>query len=171
MKEYGMDLELLPSEYKVNHSLVFNVQHNENRIVTLIEKYKGVNTLCAVYKFKSNEQATAEWNELVKLLQTDSELFDEKLKLFSTGMATQVKLDDFMSSVVETGLCITLVKDITEDILKTHDTYESLEKFINGNSYEYQGVVLKTESGIRTKFRNENYEVVKDLKGFSSNYD
>lgn len=164
-EQAGLDLDQLPVEYKMNHSLVFNVQHNENRIVTPVEKDKGSNTLCAVYKFKSNEQTTTEWDAVVKALQTNPEEFDEKLKTFSTGMVTQVKLSDFMSSIVESGLPFTPIKDITEDILKAHSSYESFERFINSNTYEFQGIVLKTESGIRTKFRNENYEVIKELKG------
>ena len=164
-KRTGLDLELLPSEYKSNHSLVFNVQHNENRIVTPIEKDKGVNTLCAVYKFKSNEQATSEWDDLVKSLQTNTDIFDDKLEVFSTNMATQINLTDFMASIVESGLPFTLIKDITDEILKTYSDYESFEKFIHSKPYEYQGVVMKTESGIRTKLRNEKYDEIKDLKG------
>lgn len=161
----GLNLDNLPEEYKVNHSYVFNVQHNENRIITPIEKGKGVNTLCAVFKFKSGTQATAEWDDVIDTIQKNPESFREKLKILSTDMVTQLNLDDFVVNMSENGLPFKTVKNITAEIMKNYSDYESFEAYINSNAYDFQGIVLKTESGIRTKIRNKEYDIIKELKG------
>lgn len=161
----GLDLDKLPAEYNMNHSFVFNVQHSGNRVVTPIEKGKGVNTLCAVFKFKSNEQVDREWNDMVSSLHDNPDTFDDKFKQFYSGMVEQLDLTKFVEDMSAKGFPFTAVKNITPDVLRHFNDYDSFEKFIDGNPYEYQGVVIKTPSGIRTKYRNDQYNMVKELKG------
>ena len=159
----GLDLNKLPDKYRKNHSFVFNVQHYENRIISPVEEDQGKNTLCTVFRFKSIEDVNQQWDNVVQSLSTDE--FESKMQEYYTNMVTQVNLEDFQAEMQELGLPFNIVKNITVEVAQHASNYEELEKYVNEQGYAFQGVILKNDVGVRTKFRNSQYEEVKELKG------
>ena len=165
-----LDLENLPEEYKKNHSFVFNVQHNENRAITPIEKNNGKNILCAVFKFKSKEQIDKEWNDIINYLNEepfDDHIFNEKIKILSLNMVKELDLKTFQQEMLESGMSFNIINNETFNIIdeKGIKTYEELSKYVNEFDKFNQGIIIKNKYGMRTKIRNDEYNNIRKLKG------
>ena len=60
-----IDLEKIPEELSKDTVLVFNIEHPDNNIISTIKR--NSNMLCAVFKFKNEEDSITEYNSIMSI--------------------------------------------------------------------------------------------------------
>ncbi len=174
---HGTDLNKLPDEFKRNYSLVFNIQHKENRVVT---PNVNRNVLCRVFKFKNQDTVNHQWDNLIKSLGTES--FDEIFEDYYTNMVTEESLELFRELSDEYSLNLNIVdtyyktsyeivEETGEKIAKYEmfESFEDIQHYVDNMTDEFfQGLIIYNSIGQRTKIYNPKYLLLLELKGHSS---
>ena len=116
------NLHNIPEEMMQDIVLVFNIEHPDNHIIA--SNSRNYNTLCGVFKFKTELQSTIEY-ELIKNIDTTNleqdfekvfELIKDSFIQLGTNMITHIPVRDFKQSLVNANLDINL--HIVEEINK-----------------------------------------------------
>ena len=116
------NLHNIPDEMMQDIVLVFNIEHPDNHIIA--SNSRNYNTLCGVFKFKTELQSTIEY-ELIKNIDTTNleqdfekvfELIKDSFIQLGTNMITHIPVRDFKQSLVNANLDINL--HIVEEINK-----------------------------------------------------
>lgn len=174
-KNQNIDLEKLKS--LKNCSFVFNVQHQENRIIA--PKSANCNTLVGCFKFKElNKNKTIFDNFIKYLLESNCENNNEN----SLNYKMVEKLGQHLSDNSITNIDVSIIKEslsdvkfkfpkvVKEIIINKKYEFEDLEKLIkdeiDSQSKFTPGLMIKDNiNNIRTKFRNEDYSFLLEIKG------
>ena len=158
-----------------NHSFVFNVQHKENRVIA--PKSDNCNTLVGCFKFKELSKNKKHFDSFTKyLLETNC----DNDKSFNYKMLE--KLGQNLSENSITSIDVKIIKDsltdveikipkvVKEIVIDKKYEFEDLEKLIkdeiDSQSKFTPGLMIKDNiNNIRTKFRNEDYSFLLEIKG------
>ena len=100
------NLENIPAEIMKDKVLIFNIEHPENRIISM--QARNFNTLCAVYEFKADDIATAEYNAITSInianpTSENTEAITNAFQKLGTNMITQIHVSAFKQLVQEFG--------------------------------------------------------------------
>lgn len=172
-KNQNIDLEKLKS--LKNHSFVFNVQHKENRVIA--PKSDNCNTLVGCFKFKELSKNKNHFDSFTKYLleancdndKSFSYKMLEKLgQNLSQNSITPINLKIIKESL--TDIEIKIPKVVKEIVINKKYEFEDLEKLIkdeiDSQSKFTPGLMIKDNiNNIRTKFRNEDYSFLLEIKG------
>jgi hypothetical protein len=186
----NVKLNDIPEDLLKDKVLVFNIDHPENQV--LFNNSSHVNTLCAVFQFKSEELSKSQYQEIINLANLTDEDNAKILtgfKQLALNMVTQIKVDTFNKSLIESGINIKLdlpklISEIKIDLpdisgmpsaidapyvsnIKNINTFSinELEKQLLTKSREYQGYIIYGNNGERTKIINPNFKEIMNLKG------
>lgn len=118
------NLGQIPAEYMANKVMVFNIEHNENHVISM--QIRNYNTLCAVYQFKTENEVSEEYQALLALVSNGSisistgALDDDNIKLIKdafthlgTGMITQCNLKEVREQMEQFGVKLHFPESIT----------------------------------------------------------
>jgi hypothetical protein len=96
---YNTKLDDIPSSLIKDTVLVFNIEHPENNIISTIKR--NTNTLCAVFRFKSEETSQHEFSNIIStqyipdmIPEIISHIYDGFKKL-GTNMVTQIQVANY----------------------------------------------------------------------------
>ena len=189
----NVKLNDIPEDLLKDKVLVFNIDHPENQV--LFNNSSHLNTLCAVFQFKSEELSKSQYQEIINitnlanLTDEDNEKIRNGFKQLALNMVTQIKLQTFNKSLVDLGINIKLdlpklISEIKIDLpdisgmpsaidapyvsnIKNINTFSinELEKQLLTKSREYQGYIIYGTNGERTKIINPNFKEIMNLKG------
>ena len=168
------NLDAIPEDIMNDTVLVFNIEHPENKIIS--SHLRNFNTLCAVFKFKSEITSQSEYSNIAL---ADSELsIRESFKYLGTNMVTQIQVPIYNKTLLEMGLNINfhfpeVIKSFDRktpegSIMNTNANYLSIEALNNivvNRPKDFQGFIIYGLNGERTKISNQKYKDLKDLKG------
>ena len=167
----GLDLSLIPAELIKDTVLVFNIEHPDNNIIG--KKPINRNTLCGVFKFKSQEESV---DQFLTILNKEEIISDEIKQLFgvlANGMVTQIPVEEFVVACgglnIQTPMIIENINSVSdESIIVTvlHRTsIDNLKSIISHQPIDFQGLMIYGANGERTKIINEKYKSLLELKG------
>ena len=191
-KIYKTNLDIIPSELIKDTVLVFNIEHPDNNIISTIKR--NTNTLCAVFKFKSESISQKEFNDISSITSiTNNECvtFDdtytnqiyESFKILGTNMVIQIQVANYQKYLTDNNVKINfylpkIVKkfeiskkndvdntDIKEQVEVNTFTIDELENIVNKKSKYFHGYILYGVNGERTKITNKKYKELCELKG------
>lgn len=168
------NLDAIPEDIIKDTVLVFNIEHPENKIIS--SQLRNFNTLCAVFKFKSEMTSQSEYSNIAL---ADSELsILESFKYLGTNMVTQIQVPIYNNTLHEMGLNINFHlpeviksfdrKSTEGTIMNTNANYLSIEQLNNivvNRPKDFQGFIIYGLNGERTKISNQKYKDLKELKG------
>jgi hypothetical protein len=80
---FEANLENIPESIINDSVLVFNIEHPENKIIA--PKTRNFNTLCAVYKLKSDEMVSQEWSAIEKIAYSEENVLAIKNAFVTLG--------------------------------------------------------------------------------------
>ena len=168
------NLDAIPEDIMNDTVLVFNIEHPENKIIS--SHLRNFNTLCAVFKFKTEMASQSEYSNIV-LANSDFTIL-ETFKNLGTNMVTQIQVPIYNKTLIEMGLNINFHlpeviksfdrKSPTNTIMNTNANYLSIEELNNivtNRPKDFQGFIIYGLNGERTKISNQKYKDLKDLKG------
>jgi hypothetical protein len=150
----GFDMNTLVERYSANHCFVFNVQHTEHRMIT-----PGIskNTLVKVYRTKSKEIASQQYQDFVSSLGTESN--SEALRRLYTDIVTEVPLEEFRTEPGMDSL------DYIRPVFLSSMSWDGIDTYVELMDNYQQGICLISPDGKRTKIRNPKYTTIRELKG------
>lgn len=180
------NLALIPAEYMANKVMVFNIEHPENRVISMYTR--NYNTLCAVYQFKGESETTECYHSILALvsnhpggLLTDNKVNEikEAFERLGSGMVVQCNLKEVRDQLEGYGVEIH-IPDVVKSFGNTRsnaDTGEpkslaveelslaQLENIVQSRPKDFQGYILYASNGTRSKIMNSQYKELKTLKG------
>ena len=169
----NINLALLPDEFKNNHIFVFNVEHEDNRIVA--PEPVNRNTLVCVYKLGCTELMDGHLTtQLLGRLQNcsvhDGVLleYDAYAIAFNNIADKQlsiVNLDVFVSQLRNYGVNFRVPAVLCKFSGPSIVNAECVKQLLAGQHEYSPGIMIKSPGGLRTKIRNENYTNLIALKG------
>ena len=150
----GFDMNCLVDNYSKDYCFVFNVQHQDHRMIT-----PGVsqNTLIKVYKTKSREISQKQFSLVISSLGQDT--FDRELKTYFTDIVVEVPLEDFRKETNMDKL------HYLQQVYLTDMSWDGIDTYVKSLDCYNQGICLVSPDGKRTKMRNPKYTVLRELKG------
>lgn len=168
------NLDAIPEDIIKDTVLVFNIEHPENKVIS--SQLRNFNTLCAVFKFKSEIASQSEYSNIAL---ADSELsIRESFKYLGTNMVTQIQVPIYNNILHEMGLNINFHlpeviksfdrKSTEGTIMNTNANNLSIEQLNNivvNRPKDFQGFIIYGLNGERTKISNQKYKNLKELKG------
>ena len=168
------NLDAIPEDIIKDTVLVFNIEHPENKIIS--SNLRNFNTLCAVFKFKSEIVSQSEYSNIA-LAENDFTIL-ETFKYLGTNMITQIQVPIYNKMLCEMGLNINfhlpeVIKSFDRktpegSIMNTNANYlniEELNNIVKNRPKDFQGFIIYGLNGERTKISNQKYKDLKDLKG------
>ena len=183
---YNTKLDDIPTSLIKDTVLVFNIEHPENNIISTIKR--NTNTLCAVFRFKSEALSQDEFNNITSVMYT-SELSPETIstiydgfKTLGNNMVTQIQVANYKKYLSDNNVNINFYlpkivksfenvsastdpKSIKEQINVNTFSIEQLEHIVNKKSKFFHGYILYGVNGERTKITNKKYKDLCELKG------
>ena len=191
-KVYNTDLSLIPSELIKDTALVFNIEHPENNIISTIKR--NTNTLCAVFRFKSEIDSQREFSEIMLIeyksnyksvieIDNNSTLIYEGFKTLGTNMCTQIQVSNYKKYLSDNNInvnfylpkVVTKFEKVTTNTIDNIEVKEQidiqslsisqLETLVNNKSKYFHGYILYGLNGERTKITNKKYKDLCELKG------
>ena len=177
-----IDLESISVEYIKDTVLVFNIEHPDNNIISTIKR--NSNILCAVFKFKNEEQSIQEFEHITNIkysFETENDI-KKQFEVLGKSMVTQIKVKDFKQTLYDNNIKVNLqlpklIKYFEkstsekstsdkEDEIDVHTfSLEQLEYIVDNKSKFFHGYIIYGKNGERTKITNKKYKVLCELKG------
>ena len=164
------NLDAIPEDIMNDTVLVFNIEHPENKIIS--SHLRNFNTLCAVFKFKSEMASQSEYSNIV-LADSDFTI-RESFKYLGTNMVTQIQVPIYNKTLLEMGLNINFhLPEVITNFANTTKSYikystlsiEEIDNIVKNRSKDFQGFIMYGLNGERTKISNQKYKDLKNLKG------
>jgi hypothetical protein len=173
---FEANLENIPESIINDSVLVFNIEHPENKIIA--PKTRNFNTLCAVYKLKSDEMVSQEWSAIEKIAYSEENVLAIKNAFVTLGynMVVPVHVSIFKKQIAEFNVKVNLpevissfeksLQDGTKMIVPIDQvSLEQLKSIIGTKNKFFQGYIIYGINGERTKISNPKYKEIRDLKG------
>jgi hypothetical protein len=180
------NLGLIPVDYIANKVMVFNIEHPENRVISL--QTRNYNTLCSVYQFKTDSEVTEQYHLLLELISnhTGGSMCDDLLNQvketfvrLGSGMVTQCNLKEVRDELEEFGVQVRLPDAVKSfgnsragiissehmSIVVEKLSLVQLENIVQSRPKDFQGYILYSTNGARSKIMNSQYKELKMLKG------
>ena len=177
------NLGQIPAEYMANKVMVFNIEHPENHIIST--QPRNCNTLCAVYQFKSDSYVSEIYNALLTFVSNEGVIDDDNITLIKntfkdlgSGMVIQCNLKEVQEQLDQFGVLVhfpdtiksfanTSASDGAEpkSLLMEELTIAQLENIVQHRPRDFQGYIIYSHNGARTKIMNTKYKELKTLKG------
>lgn len=185
--ESGVDMDKWPEDFKKSHCFVFNVEHNENRIIN--PKPNNCNTLVALYKlvdpsvscgFPSPTSLITSFMAEDPMVFTSDQVVQQRLGvlaqgLWSYGTSTihqipQQNIVEYVKMALQTPdneiVLPKCCQFLTNSTAVKADIKKLGSEFIKGqNKYQPGVMIYDMITGARCKIRNEEYSKLLDLKG------
>ena len=171
-----IDLEKIPEALSKDTVLVFNIEHPDNNIISTIKR--NSNMLCAVFKFKNEEDSTTEYNSIMSINYSKENEETIKLQFNKLGenMVTQIHVNHFKKQLYDNECKINfqlpkVIKNFEknntdkEQINVNTFSIEQLEYIVDNKSKFFHGYILYGKNGERTKIANKKYKELCELKG------
>jgi hypothetical protein len=164
----GISLESLPSEVTNDTVLVFNIEHPDNKLISKVPINR--NTLVGVYKFKPELQTSDEFNLINSFSQEQSDSIKQSFQQLANGMVIQIGVQDFVNQFpnihIQTPKRIFNIQDADNVVTSLENTsINNLKMVISGFPDEFQGVMIYSNTGERSKISNNKYKTLCKLKG------
>ena len=184
-------LDLIPLELTLDTTFVFNIANN-----AINPAHDNINTLVAIYKFKSNTQSLIEYDNIITYVLNNTEILETTLSslydLLYNNMITIVNVDEFINNLkihikdidvkinvpveIKSFTCYTTDADgtvLTIEIPKTKMTFTQLQSHTNYSNQlnpngNTKGYIIYDNTGIRTKIINKDFKHKQDLRGSNS---
>ena len=159
----GIDMDLLPKDSMLNAAFVFNIEHPENPMIN--PAMKNRNMLCAYFGFKSEEQCIEEYAKFAST-ETPEDIMSA-ISVLGNEMVKQFQLEMFLSICNEAGVKIDTPNYIHEiNGLPIREVAISvLQEHINSMDKHFQGYMVYSSEGLRSKITNVKYSELRSLKG------
>ena len=164
------NLDAIPEDIIKDTVLVFNIEHPENKIIS--SHLRNFNTLCAVFKFKSELVSQSEYSNIA-LADSDFTI-RESFKYLGTNMVTQIQVPIYNKTLLGLGLNINFhLPEVITNFANTTKSYikystlsiDEIDNIVKNRSKDFQGFIMYGLNGERTKISNQKYKDLKDLKG------
>ena len=164
------NLDAIPEDIIKDTVLVFNIEHPENKIIS--SQLRNFNTLCAVFKFKSELVSQSEYSNIA-LADSDFTI-RESFKYLGTNMITQIQVPIYNKTLLGLGLNINFhLPEVITNFANTTKSYikyatlsiDEIDNIVKNRSKDFQGFIIYGLNGERTKISNQKYKDLKDLKG------
>lgn len=185
-KMYKTNLENIPSELIKDTVLVFNIEHPENNIISTIKR--NTNTLCAVFRFKSENESQKEFNDIISINNSTENCNEEiyrTFKVLGKNMVIQIQVSNYQKYLTDNNVKVhfylpKIVKSFeklntntnTDTHMESKETINvntisiaELETIVNKKSKYFHGYILYGVNGERTKITNNKYKELCELKG------
>lgn len=158
----NLNWDIIPNVIKEKYCFVFNVEHNENRIVSPFTINR--NTLVAVYQLKKRKDNLS---ILTDLIRNDEISDDNEFMKLRQDVITEIP--PFMISQLFQSTYGQTV-NIPKVISPFQGTYKDLQRYTSNiisqqGKYDIGIVVKDMYSGLRSKVRNPSYSFLLELKG------
>lgn len=162
----NVNLDDIPDTLLQDKVLVFNIEHPDNKFINNTPRH--MNTLCAVYQFKTDELATQQFNDINYDLYSNHDQLYAKFQNLGTNMVTQLDLTTFVAQLpvklhIPESISSFSLNDTIDPVENINVT--QLVKIANCNSKYSKGYVVYGINGERTKIVNEKYKQLQTLKG------
>jgi len=177
------NLGQIPAEYMANKVMIFNIEHPENHIIST--QPRNCNTLCAVYQFKSDSYVSEIYNALLTFVSNEGVIDDDNItlikntfKYLGSGMVIQCNLKEVQEQLDQFGVLVhfpdaiksfanTSASDGAEpkSLSMEELTIAQLENIVQHRPRDFQGYIIYSHNGVRTKIMNTKYKELKTLKG------
>lgn len=158
----GFDWSKIPDSFKQQYCFVFNVEHNENRIVSPF--IQNQNTLVAVYELKPRQVNYDIVSTLIRNgdITDESEFFRLRENVIIEMPPTMINqmLQTIYNQSVNIPQVITPFQGTLSDL--QHLTANIISQ---QGKYDIGVVVKDMYSGVRSKVRNPSYSSLLELKG------
>jgi len=157
---YKTKLDDIPTELIKDTVLVFNIEHPENNIISTIKR--NTNTLCAVFRFKSEETSQYEFSNIIsKQYMPDmipdiiSDIYDGFKKL-GTNMVTQIQVANYKKYISDNTDNTVNINFYLPKIVKSFEKVVAITEVLPA----------MTETGIPNHITTQNKEQI-DVNTFS----
>lgn len=178
MEESGVDFGKIPLDFMMSHVLVFNVEHNENRVVHPEPRNK--NTLVGAYKLGAVTECADRMGQIITALELldltalEQEGPDMRVKFDAFNMAIRdlrmaqiqpVDRDEIIRSLDAFGVMLDVPAKIAEFSGSSLAESPCIKGLLVGMDAYCPGVMITSPGGIRTKIRNTRYSEILQVKG------
>lgn len=165
----GVDFSNVDEEDLKLLSMVFNVEHEDNRIISPYPNNR--NTLVGAYIFKPININKEHMKKLMDLMMLDAEITDEVLTILFLLLADKVVCELNVNNVKQTMKeKYNIELRIPETAMMLEDTNDNIHKLVSDkvstlDEYAPGLMVRDYESTMRFKIRKDKYKELLELKG------